>query len=203
MVSYPKFTTEYGTHVSFKLGVWNENTEKYDTESLKVINLSMLKTHLVYGVTASVKNYMGVPSDVLTSEITGRNLDTHKTIGKGGMGALMVNTRYPILNIIDSIWINPVPLQGPSTPYTSAKQINVITASTDPVALDYWSVKHILLQNWENRVGEISASIDPDNTEPGFFGDWLRSSMNEILLSGIHVNVDESYMNVFIAENSG
>ena len=92
---------------------------------------------------------------------------------------------------------------GPSTPYTSAKQMNLITASTDPVALDYWSVKHILLQNWENRVGEVSASMDPDNTDPGFFGDWLRLSMDEILLSGIHVNIDESYMNVFITENTG
>jgi len=203
MVSYAKFTTEYGTHVSFKLGVWDENTGSYDSESLKVINLSMLKTHMAYGVTASVKNYMGVPSDVLTSEITGRNLATHRTIGKGGLGALMVNTRYPVLSIIDSIWINPVPMMGPSTPYTSAKQMNLITASTDPVALDYWSVKHILFQNWENRVGEVSASMDPDNTESGFFGDWLRLSMDEILLSGIHVNIDESYMNVFIAENTG
>lgn len=203
MVSYPKFTSEHGTHVSFKHGVWDENTKVYDSESLKVINLSMLKSHLVYGVTASIKNYMGVPSDVLTSEITGRNLHTHSTIGRGGMGALMVNTRFPVLNLIDSIWINPVPLSGPSTRYRSAKQINVITASTDPVALDYWSSKYILSQNWVNRVGEVSPSMDPDKVDPGFFGSWLRLSMDEILLAGIDVNVDESHMNVFIAENNG
>jgi hypothetical protein len=202
MVSYPKFTTKYSTCVSFKHGVWDKNSEEYDSETLKVINLSMLKSHLVYGVTACVKNYMGVPSDVLTSEITGRRLHTHSTIGRGGMGALMVNTRYPVLNIIDSIWINPVPLSGPSTPYNSATQINVITASTDPVALDYWSVKYILSQNWLNRAGEVSASLDPDNTEPEFFGNWLKLSREEILLSGIHVNMDESYMNVFITENN-
>lgn len=201
MVSYPKFTTKYGTCISFKHGVWDEKSGEYDSESLKVINLSMLKSHLVYGVTATIKNYMGVPSDVLTSEIAGRRLHTHNTISRGGMGALMVNTRYPVLNIIDSIWINPIPLSGPSTPYSSATQINVITASTDPVALDYWSAKYILSQNWVNRAGEVSSSMDPDNTEPGFFGNWLRLSMEEILSAGIHVNVDESYMNVFITEN--
>ena len=115
--------------------------------------------------------------------------------------ALMVNTRYPVLNIIDAIWINPVPLNGPSTPYTVASQMNVITASTDSVALDYWSVKHILCQNWENRAGEVSASMNPDNADPGFFGDWLRLSMEEILLGGNYVNIDESYMSVYIAEN--
>jgi len=113
----------------------------------------------------------------------------------------MVNTRFPVLNIIDSIWINPIPLNGPMTPYTTATQINVITASSDPVALDYWSVKYILSQNWENRAGEVSVSMDPDNTDPGFFGEWLRLSMEEILLGGYYVNIDESYMSVYIAEN--
>jgi hypothetical protein len=202
MVSYPKFTTEYGTQISFKYGVWSVEDEEYDSEALKVINLSMLKSHQNYGVTASVKNYMGVPSDLLTGQITGEYLHTHSTIGRGGMGTLIVNTRYPVLNIIDAIWINPIPLSGPMTPYRSATQMNVVTASTDPVALDYWSVKYVLLQNWEIRAGEVSVSMDPDNTDPGFFGDWLRLSMNEILEGGFLVNIDESHMNVYIAENS-
>ena len=118
------------------------------------------------------------------------------------MGTLMVNTRYPVLNIIDAIWINPIPLGGPYTQYTVATQINIITASNDPVALDYWSVKYILSQNWENRSGEVSVSMDPDNTDPGFFGNWLRLSMDEIQKGGYRVNIDESNMNVYIAENS-
>ena len=204
MVSYAKFTTEYGTHVSFKNGIWSVGDEDYDSDVLKVINLSMLKSHSVYGATASVKNYMGVPSDLLTGEISGEYLNTHRTIGRGGMGTLMVNTRYPVLNIIDSIWINPVPMNGPWTPYRTATQMNIITASLDPVALDYWSVKYILLQNWENRSGEISVSMDPDNTDsndPGFFGNWIRLSMDEIEKGGYDVNIDESHMNVYIAEN--
>lgn len=204
MVSYAKFTTEYGTHISFKNGVWSAKDGEYDSDVLKVINLSMLKSHSVYGATASVKNYMGVPSDLLTGEISGEYLNTHRTIGRGGMGTLMVNTRYPVLNIIDSIWINPVPLSGPWTPYRSAAQMNIITAGTDPIALDYWSVKNILVQNWVNRSGEVSVSMDPDNTDsidPGFFGNWIRLSMEEIEKGGYDVNIEESYMNVYIAEN--
>ena len=201
MVSYPKFTTDFGTCISFKNGVWNVEEEEYDSEVLKVINLSMLKSHVVYGVTASVKNYMGVPSDLLTGQITGQYLQTHSTIGRGGMGTLMVQTRFPVLNIIDAIWINPLPLNGPMTSYSVATQMNVVTAGTDPVALDYWSVKYILLQNWQNRAGEVSASMDPDNSDPGFFGDWLRLSMAELGKGGFLVNIDESYMNVYIAEN--
>jgi hypothetical protein len=200
-VSYPKFTTTYGTHVSFKHGVWDG---EYDSEKLKVINLSMLKSHSVYGASASVKNYMGVPSDLLTGELSGQYLNTHYTIGRGGMGTLMVNTRYPVLNIIDSIWVNSIPLNGPWTPYSASTQINIITASTDPVALDYWSVKYILLQNWEDRTGEVSVSMNPDNVDnnnPTFFGNWLRLSMNELVRGGYPVNIEESHMNVFIADN--
>jgi hypothetical protein len=202
IVSYPKFTTEYGTHVSFKNGVWSVEDGEYDSDVLKVINLSMLKSHQIYGVTASVKNYMGVPSDLLTGQITGDYLNTHSTIGRGGMGTLMANTRFPVLNIIDSIWINPVPLNGPWTPYRAAMQMNVITAGTDPVALDYWSVKYILLQNWENRSGEVSVSMDPDNTDPGFFGNWLRLSRDELEKGGYTVNIDETSINVYMAENA-
>ena len=176
--------------------------EEYDSDVLKVINLSMLKSHQIYGVTASVKNYMGVPSDLLTGQITGDYLNTHSTIGRGGMGTLMANTRFPVLNIIDSIWINPVPLNGPWTPYRAATQMNVITAGTDPVALDYWSVKYILLQNWENRSGEVSVSMDPDNTNPGFFGNWLRLSRDELEKGGYTVNIDETSINVYMAENA-
>jgi len=49
--------------ISFKLGVWDEANKTYDSERLKVLNVPVLKTHSGYGVTASVKHYMGVVSD--------------------------------------------------------------------------------------------------------------------------------------------
>lgn len=200
MVSYAKFTTEYDTHVSFKQGIWDPDSETYDGDRLKVINVPILKSHVIYGVTASVKHYMGVPSDVVTSRISGNELDTHYTIGEGGMGTLMVETRFPVLNILDAIWVNVVPLSGPWTPDRRSTRLNVISASTDPVALDYWSSKYILHQAWQIRSDTESLSMDPDHVEPGFYGEWLRFSMAEIKRAGYQATVDEAYMNIWLAE---
>jgi len=197
MVSYPKFRTKFGTHVSFKLGIWDPETGTYDGARLKVINVPVLKTHGIYGVTACVKHYMGVPTDKLTARLGSR---THSTISRGGMGTEMVETRFPILNILDSIWVNAAPLSGPRTSYEDATRVNVIAASTDPVALDHWAAKHILLQAWQLRTNSVSASLDPDNVEPGFFGNWLRLSMQEMARAGYQVTVDEDHMNVYVVQ---
>ena len=110
-VSYPKFQTAYGTYISFKNGVWNQSTETYDSSKLKIINLPLFKSHYDYGATACVKNYMGVGSQTLTG--------MHDSVGDGGMGTMMVETRFPTLNILDGIWINanPYPANGPRPTY--------------------------------------------------------------------------------------
>ena len=95
----------------------------------------MSKSHSGFGVTACVKHYMGVVSDKLTRSLGAR---AHNTVGIGGMGTEIVETRFPVLNIIDAIWVNAVPRRGPGTPYNIAMRVNVIAASRDPVALDYW-----------------------------------------------------------------
>ena len=53
-VSYPKFTTEFGTHVSFKEGIWNPSARTYNNDILKVINMPVLKSHRGFQVTAAV-----------------------------------------------------------------------------------------------------------------------------------------------------
>ena len=45
-ITYPKFTTPYGTHVSFKRGIWDAESQGYDEARLKVINLPVLKPQL-------------------------------------------------------------------------------------------------------------------------------------------------------------
>jgi len=195
MVSYPKFRTKLGTYVSLKLGIWDPQRQVYDSERLKVINFPVLKSHSTYGVTASVKHYMGVVSDKLTAQLGAR---AHNTIRTGGMGTEMVETRFPVLNIVDAIWVNAVPGAGPSTPYATATRINLIVASTDPVALDYWASKHILVQTAKMKGYGGTDSMDPDNTASGSFGHWLRLSMEEIVRAGYQATVDESHMNVYI-----
>ena len=195
MVSYPKFRTKLGTYVSFKHGVYDPQTQSYDGDRLKVINVPVLKSHSTYGVTACVKNYMGVLSDKLTRELGARS---HDTVGKGGIGTEMVETRFPVLNILDAIWVNAVPRAGPRTTYNSATAVNVIAASTDPVALDYWAAKNILVQVARSKGYSETASIDPDNTDLGSFGNWLRLSMQEIKTRGYQATTDEAKMNIYV-----
>ena len=196
VVTYPKFKTKYGTNVSFKLGVWDSANETYDSHRLKVINVPVLKSHGIYGVTASVKHYMGVASDRLSRTMGGR---AHNSVGSGGMGTEMAQTRLPALNIIDAIWVNANPGHGPSTTYGDATHTGVIAASTDPIALDYWAAKNILMPTARARgYGDLS-SIDPDNGSPGSFGDWLKHSMEEIRKAGYWATTDDESMNIYIA----
>ena len=196
MVSYPKFKTKFGTYVSFKLGLWNPETSSYNSGRLKVINVPVLKSHMIYGVTACVKHYMGVTSDKLTAQL---GASSHSAIGAGGMGTEMAETRFPILNVVDAIWVNANPGRGPGTPYDAATRTNAIAASTDPVALDCWAAKNLLMPTARHMGCSTVSSIDPDNTASHSFGQWLRLSMKEIARAGHQATVDEARMNVYVA----
>lgn len=195
-VTYPKFQTKYGTYISFKQGVWDAVNGSYDLRRLKVLNVPVLKTHAIYGVTACIKHYMGVGSDRLSREAGGR---AHNSVGSGGMGTEMAQTRFPDLNILDAIWINDNPRGGPSTSYDEADQVGIIAACIDPVALDYWAVKNILMPSARLKGYDDLESMDPDNTSPGSFGDWLRLSSAEIAQAGHQATVSEKNMNVYLA----
>jgi len=183
-ISYPKFTTEFGTHVSFREGIWNSETGTYDQNRLKVINMPVLKSHMLFQQTGAVKGYMGVVSDRLTQR------RSHNSVGTGGMGTLMVYTRMPILNIMDMIWIGPD--RGPASSYNSAVEVNMIAASTDPVALDVWTTVHVLIPAAEQVPGGRAFAMNPNLDEPGTFGHWLRLSLNEMLVAGYDFTMDEN-----------
>lgn len=192
IVSYPKFKTKFGTYISFKYGLWDPESNSYRQDKLKVLNIPVLKTHSIYGVTACVKHYMGIPSDRLTQH------NPHISVGSGGMGTLMAETRFPTLNILDAIWINPHPRSGPRTPYNSAVRVGIIAASLDPVALDYWASKNILMKTASILGYRDLSSMDPDNTSPGSFGSWLRLSMEALRAAGYQVVMGDEYINVYV-----
>lgn len=192
IVSYPKFKTKFGTYISFKYGLWDPESKSYRPDKLKVINIPVLKTHSIYGVTACVKHYMGIPSDKLTQH------NPHTSVGSGGMGTLMAETRFPTLNILDAIWINPHPRSGPRTSYSSAVRVGVIAASLDPIALDYWASKNILMKTASILGYRDLSSMDPDNVSPGSFGLWLRLSMEALRAAGYNVVIGEEYINVYV-----
>ena len=187
-ISYPKFVTEYGTYISFKNGIWDVSSNSYLNKKLKVINMPVLKTHGLFQVTGAVKNYMGTPSDRLT------NRRAHNSVGTGGMGTQMAHTRMPVLNLLDMIWIGVE--RGPGSGYGTAVQINKIAASLDPVALDYWASKNILIPEVMKQPGGRAQSMSPDGQEPGAFGWWLKLSMNELHKAGIWSTIDESEITV-------
>jgi hypothetical protein len=115
------------------------------------------------------------------------------------MGTQMAQTRFPNLNILDAIWINAKPRGGPSTSYEDAYQAGIIAASIDPVALDYWAAKNILMPAAREKGYDNPESLDPDNTSPGSFGSWLRLALAEIQNAGHNATVSEKSMNVYLA----
>ncbi|MCL2857259.1 MAG: DUF362 domain-containing protein [Oscillospiraceae bacterium] len=187
-ISYPKFTTEFGTQISFREGIWDSTSSSYDSERLRIINMPVLKHHGWFQVTGAVKNYMGTPSDMLTG---GR---AHLSTGTGGMGTQMAHTRMPALNIMDMIWIGTE--RGPSNPNYRATRTDLIAASTDAVALDYWTTRYVLIPAAEQRLGSRPTQMNPAGDYPGTFGHWLRLSKYEILAAGYHATMDPEYMRV-------
>jgi hypothetical protein len=188
-LSYPKFTTEYDTKISFKNGVWDGG--EFDGERLKVINMPVLKSHIQYHATGAIKSYMGTTSDKLVDHTA------HNSVGKGGMGAQMAGTRAPALNVMDMIWVGAA--LGPFTTYDTATQKNIVATSKDPVALDYWAVKHVLLPELETLVLSDTASVDPDIDTPGSFGYWLRLSAEALNAAGVLATTDEEQIIVFVS----
>ncbi len=218
-VSYPKFQSPAtGAYISFKQGVWS-NDIGFDSGRLKVINMPVLKTHSHYGVTGCIKHYMGVPQGHIVGSVSLTIPHEHFSIAEGGMATLMVETRAPILNILDMVWVNAHPLEssgevGPSTWYQSASATDIIGASTDPVALDYWSAKHVLMPTAEYLNYTTYTSLDPDNetihvnmfnyhmVQEESFHNYLERSKNILEAAGFQATMDQSEMNVFVVAMS-
>jgi hypothetical protein len=200
-VSYPKWQTPFGTFISFKQGIWDTETG-FNSDRLKVINLPVLKSHQIYGVTGCVKHYMGVPQGHIVSSIDSTIPHEHFSIARGGLGTLMAETRFPILNA------NPIESGilycGPSTGYNVASFTDIICVSQDPVALDYFSSKNILMTTAIYNNHTDYSSLDPDYESIASpylyesFHNYLHRSMNELSNAGFQVTMNQEEMNVYI-----
>ncbi|MFQ5410996.1 MAG: DUF362 domain-containing protein [Phycisphaerae bacterium] len=192
-VSYPKFQTAAGTYISLKYGLWDPGSSTYDRARLKFINVPVLKSHhATYGATASVKHYMGVVTGELST-------NSHSAIANGILGALLGEIQLADLNILDCIWINANPYDGPWTTYSGATRRDRLLASTDPVALDIWAVKNILIPAFEAN-GYTPPwpypSADPD-IPTSSFRIYLDNSMDQILASGTDVTNDFALIDAY------
>ncbi|MHA2356784.1 MAG: DUF362 domain-containing protein [Candidatus Thorarchaeota archaeon] len=214
-VSYPKFKSPVtGAYISFKNGVWWNGTG-FNSNQLKIINMPVLKTHDLLAVTACVKNYMGVPQGHIVESVDPLFLHEHYSVAQGGMGTMIAETRAPVLNILDMVWVNAHPVEssmdrGPWSRYGAARATDIIGASVDPVALDYWSAKNVLIPTAQYLNYTSYSSIDPD-FEPisehvyypyvqleESFHTYLKLSMIQLNNSGFQVTMLPSEMNVFV-----
>ncbi|MCK5265493.1 MAG: DUF362 domain-containing protein, partial [Candidatus Thorarchaeota archaeon] len=216
--SYPKFITDTGLYVSFKNGIW-DNATGFDSDRLKIINMPVLKSHFRYGVTGCIKNYMGVPQGYVVSSVDPSIPHEHFSIALGGMGTLMAETRMPILNILDMIWVNAHPLEssssrGPWSRYSAASFTDIIGVSQDPIALDYWASKFILIPTAEYLEFTECSSLDPDYAplSDQYYGieemdesfhNYLDRSRSVLAGAGFQVTMNTTEMNVFVEELSG
>ena len=194
-VCYPKFRSEHGSYVSFKRGIWDDESQTYDADRLKVINMPVLKPHSGYGVTACVKHYMGVTSDWVTSRNGAR---AHSSIARGGMATVMSGARFPDLNILDAIWVSFRPSGGPRVLDGYTSYTGVVAASQDPVALDSWAAREILMQG-ALLSGFETESFDPDAGAGEDFSRYLSASARILQEDGLPATMNEAAMNVFVS----
>lgn len=183
-VSYPKFRTTWGTPISYKLGIWSSTLSVYDPGRLVVLNMPVLKTHSIYGVTAAVKNHMGVVTQA-------QSTDSHAGVGRGGLGSVLSRVRRPDLTILDAIWVLAIPGAGPSASYAQSTACDKLLASTDPVAVDAWAVKFVLLPEIiaGGFIPPEYAAQDPDNPD-GSFRRYLDRTLDQLLSAGISATND-------------
>ncbi|MHA2064385.1 MAG: DUF362 domain-containing protein [Candidatus Thorarchaeota archaeon] len=214
--SYPKFRTIHGTYISFRNGVWDSETG-YDSDRLKVINMPVMKSHFRYGVTGCVKNYMGLPKGHIVGTVDPGIPHEHFSIALGGMATLMVQTRAPVLNILDMLWVNAHPMEsstqrGPWSRYNDASFTDIIGVSVDPIALDYWASKNVLSAAADYLNYTVYSSLSPDfaplsdqfyGPEPmdESFHNYLERSMNVLIDAGRAVTMDETKMNVYVVQS--
>jgi len=185
-VSYPKFQTDDGTYISMRDGIWDPGTSSYDRDSLKFINLPVLKSHhATYGITACVKHYMGL----VTREL---NTNSHGAIAAGLLGEVIAEIGLADLNILDCIWVNANPYSGPATSYGGATRLDQLVASIDPVAADIWAATEILipafLDNGYTPPWPYPAATPDDPSSA--FRVYLDNSMDRILGAGYAVTND-------------
>ena len=193
-VSYPKFETAFGTLVSLRDGIWDPVGSAYDQENLKFINLPVLKSHSIYGVTANIKDYMGV----VTNEL---GTNSHSAIRNGLLGAHLGVVGLADLNILDAIWINAHPNGGPGTGYGEATRRDELVASIDPVATDLWATQNILVPAFEDNGYADWPKADP--TDPNSdFREYLDNSTYFILAAGFDVTNNPGQIDVFSAPAS-
>ncbi len=183
---YPKFTTVYGTRISLRYGAWNGSG--YDNNRVKFLNVPVLKDHGAVGVTGCVKHFMGV-QDLWKGT---QNAPHTPMVTEGIFGKVMLTARFPDLNIMDAIWVTPA--NGPNGPYDKAVRVDKLLASKDPVGLDCYAARNILLPISGNSLQNPDANNQ--------FRQMMTTTRDVLVAGGKQATMDEGQMNVYTGWSS-
>jgi hypothetical protein len=175
-LSYPKFQTANGNRVSMRYGVWNGSS--YNSDQLTFINLPVLKKHGMAGATIAWKNLIGfVTAEPIGSTdrygdwnamhdfYWGYTGDANRNYGLLGREIALV--RAPDLNLVDAIWVAYEANTG-----GQAIRQDVLLASTDPFAVDWYASEHVL------RPAVPDSPQDSSAARGGTFRDATRVNQN-------------------------
>ncbi len=163
---YPRFTTEYGTRINFRDGIWTG--EGYNQEKLKLINIPVLKDHHTYNVTACVKNYMGVVINYY-----------HDTFVRD-CGIMMTTTRVPDLNILDCTFVGVS--GGPGVGESGATEQYIIVAGRDPVSVDFYAAQNVLYP----LTNKITHTPTPGDRRTNQLQRYLENARTELDVTGYY-----------------
>jgi uncharacterized protein (DUF362 family) len=161
-LTYPVFTSTYsGFTIDFKDGVFERDGKgggRYlKNTSMKFINFAALNDHgRDTGITGTIKNYMGV-TDLSCGDWGKEPEGYHNVHACGGryfrhakagpLGYFMKHIKRADLNIITAEWVG----WGDRTNVSKATRCRTILAGADPVALDYYGAKHLILPLSKNK----------------------------------------------------
>jgi hypothetical protein len=212
-LSYPKFQTANGTYVSMRYGVWNGSS--YDSERLTLINLPVLKRHGMAGATIAWKNLIGFTStfgnearygswDEMHDFYWGYTDGANRNYGLLGRNIALV--RAPDLHLVDAIWV------GYEDNYNGdAIRQDVLLASTDPFAVDWYASEYVLLpltgssqETSAARSGTFrSATRTNQNSAasvwPGGSGDYSYIDLLDTYDGDTPSDDEKNQMNVYVA----
>lgn len=209
MMNYPIFKSRYsGIIIDFKNGPYKDG--EYLNRELKFINFPSLNHHSTWGgMTSCIKNYLGIvdmscgyhgstPKGFFNFHYVGHSdLNVNyprirkfkKKFGFGYMdhfhggpvGFFMKNIRMADLNIVTGDWVG----YGSRTDTKLSARPKVVMASKDPVALDYFSSKRILLPATPKDVKYSWGPMIAPYNDPDNINGPLRMYLNECHQEGI------------------
>jgi len=214
-LSYPKFQVTCGAQtfqISMRYGLWNGTA--YDNTRLKMINLPVVKRHGMAGATIAVKNYIGFLTTANRDARFGDFAAMHNFFwgyqagsDYGLLGRQLALIRRADLDLVDAIWVNPVDGWHEET---SAVRDNILLASSDPFAVDYYASAYVLVPHM--TPGSDTAHDADARYHGGDFRGLLVTNENRARLKGMTdtINLDDSFtvdqeqaqFNVFVADAS-